>query len=303
MGTTTGATPAGPTPTGAAPWRAAVYMLVASALFSTMNALAKFLLVADDGPEMGALQITFARYAFGTLFLLPALYAARVMPRTAHPLKYAFRASAGVAGVALMFFAIAVIPLANATAIGFSSPLFAMIFAVLLLGEKANRFRWLAAVVGFAGVVVIAAPDLSAFGSASLLAVAAAVCMGGEIAAIKWLSRLGDRAITMLFFGNLFGALIASLLAVPTWVWPAPGQWLILAATGLVAVVGQRLLLHAMAMADANFIAPFLYSSLLFSALYGVLFFDEVLRLSLFFGMIMIVGSGLLLLRFGQQRN
>ena len=286
---------------GGAPWRAAVYMLVASALFSTMNAMAKYLLVAGDGPEMGAFQITFARYTFGTMFLLPALYAARVMPRTAHPLKYAFRASAGVGGVALMFFAIAVIPLANATAIGFSSPIFAMIFAVVLLGERASRVRWLAAAIGFAGVVVIAGPDASVFGTASLLAVAAAVCMGGEIAAIKWLTRLGDRAIVMLFFGNLFGALIAALLALPIWVWPAPGQWLILAGTGLVAVVGQRLLLHAMALAEANFVAPFLYSTLLFSGLYGVLLFDEVLRPSLFLGIALIVGSGLLLLRFGSR--
>lgn len=282
-------------------WRAAALMVVASALFAAMNAMAKYLLIAGDGAEIGALQITFARYAFGTLFLLPALYAARVVPRTAHPLRYAFRASAGVAGVALMFFAIAVIPLANATAIGFSSPIFAMIFAVLLLGEKANRFRWLAAAVGFAGVVVVAGPDFGAFGMASLIAVAAAVCMGGEIAAIKWLYRLGDRAIVMLFFGNLFGALIASILALPIWVWPAPGQWLLLAATGLVAVVGQRLLLHAMAQADANFIAFFMYSTLLFSGLFGAVLFDEVLRLTLFLGFALIVASGLLLMRFGNQ--
>lgn len=284
-----------------APWRAALLMLLASALFSAMNALAKYMLVSGHGAAIGVLQITFARYVFGTLFLLPALYAANVLPRTAHPLRYAFRAGAGVAGVALMFTAIAVIPLANATAIGFSSPLFAMLFAVLLLGEKANRLRWLAAAVGFAGVIVIAGPDLSVFGTGSLFAVVAAVCMGAEIAAIKWLSRLGDRAIIMLFFGNLFGALIASLLALPTWVWPEAEQWFLLAATGLVAVVGQRLLLHAMAMADANFIAPFLYSSLLFSGLFGVVFFDEVLRLSLFLGIALIVASGLLLLRFGHQ--
>ena len=288
---------------GTALWRAALYMVVASFLFSTMNALAKYLLVVEQGVPIGALQITFARYVFGTMFLVPVFLRARVLPRTAHPLKYAFRASAGVAGVALMFYAIAVIPLANATAIGFSSPIFAMIFAVLLLGERSNRVRWLAALTGFAGVVVIAGPDAAIFGLPSLIAVAAAVCMGGEIAAIKWLSRLGDRAITMLFFGNLFGALIAGLLAVPIWVWPAPGQWPLLAGTGLVAVVGQRLLLHAMAMADANFIAPFLYSSLLFSGLFGVLLFDEVLRPTLFPGMALIVASGILLTRFGHRED
>ncbi|MBT6986950.1 MAG: DMT family transporter, partial [Rhodospirillaceae bacterium] len=281
-------------------WRAALYMVVASALFATMNALAKYLLLANTGQPIGALQMTFGRYFFGTLFLLPVLFGAKVVPRTKHPFKYMFRASFGVAGVALMFLAIAVIPLANATAIGFSSPIFAMIFAVLLLGERSGPYRWLAAAVGFMGVIVIAGPDASIFGAASLFAVAAAVCMGGEIAAVKWLSGLGDRALIMLFFGNLFGAILGGLAAIPAWVSPQPMEWLIFAAMGLVAIAGQRLVLHAMAMADANFVAPFLYSTLLFSGLFGVLLFDEVLRPSLFLGMALIVGSGLLLARFGR---
>ena len=281
-------------------WRAALYMVVAAGLFATMNALAKYLMLAGTGNPIGALQMTFARYFFGTLFLIPVLYGAKIMPRTVHPFKYVFRASFGVGGVALMFLAIAVIPLANATAIGFSSPIFAMIFAVVLLGERAGPYRWLAAALGFVGVVVIAGPDTSIFGAASLFAVMAAICMGAEIAAVKWLTGLGDRALIMLFFGNLFAALLASILAIPTWVSPQPLQWFLFAAMGLVAIVGQRLVLHAMAIADANFVAPFLYSTLLFSGLYGVLLFDEILRLSLFLGMALIVASGVLMARFGR---
>ncbi len=285
---------------GGIPWRAALYIIVASALFATMNALAKYLLLPGTGPEIGVLQITFARYLFGTLFLLPILYSARIVPRTAHSMKYAFRAGLGAAGVALMFFAITYIPLANAVAISFSSPIFTMILSILFLGERSNRFRWLAAALGFAGVAAIAAPDASIFGLASLIAVAAAICMGMEVTMVKWLSNQGDRAIVMLFFGNLFGALLTFVPALPAWVWPQPMQWLILAAIALVVIIGQRLVLHAMALADANFVAPFMYSTMLFSSLLGVLLFDEIPSLALFLGMTLIVASGVILARFGR---
>ncbi|MDP6873109.1 MAG: DMT family transporter [Alphaproteobacteria bacterium] len=285
---------------GAALWRAALYMVVASALFATMSALAKYLLLPGPGPEIGVLQITFARYVFGTLFLLPILYSARIVPRTRHSLKYVFRAGAGAAGVALMFFAITYIPMANVVAISFSSPIFTMILSIWFLRERANRYRWLAAAVGFAGVAAIAAPDVSIFGLASLIAVAAALVMGAEVTTVKWLSNLGDRAIVMLFFGNLFGALITLPLAMPAWVWPVLHQWLLLMAIALVVIIGQRLVLHAMALADANFVAPFMYSTMLFSGLLGLLFFNEMPTLSLFAGMGLIIASGLILARFGR---
>ena len=281
-------------------WRAAFYMIVASFLFSTMNALAKYLLISPDGAEIGVLQMTFARYAFGTLFLVPVLYFARLAPRTLHSAKYAFRAAFGVGGVALMFLAIQVIPLANATAIGFSSPIFTMILAVLLLRERAGAVRWLAAGVGFAGVISIATPDATIVGTGSLIALLAALFMGAEVAAVQWLYKLGDRALLMLFFGNFFGAVLAGLLALPGWVWPEAWQWGILAAAGLVAIIGQRLVLHAIAIADATFVAPLLYATMLFSSLYGVLLFDEVLRPSLLVGMALIIGSGIMLARTGR---
>jgi drug/metabolite transporter (DMT)-like permease len=149
-------------------------------------------------------------------------------------------------------------------------------------------------------VTAIAAPDASIFGLASLIAVAAALCMGAEVTTVKWLSNQGDRAIVMLFFGNMFGALLTFLPALPAWVWPEPLQWLSLAAIALVVIIGQRLVLHAMALAEANFVAPFMYSTMLFSGLFGVLLFDEMPSPALFLGMALIVASGVLLARFGR---
>ena len=108
-----------------------MYMVVASFLFATMNALAKYVLITPAGAVIGALQVTFCRYLSGTLFLLPGLFWAKVVPRTRHPGKYALRAGFDALSVVLMFLAFQVIPLANATAIGFSSPIFTMMLTVL----------------------------------------------------------------------------------------------------------------------------------------------------------------------------
>ncbi len=199
-----------------------------------------------------------------------------------------------------MFLAFQVIPLANATAIGFSSPIFTMMLAVLFLGERAGWRRWLAALIGFTGVIAIAGPDGNILNTGSLIAVAAALCMGAEMAALKWVSRLGDRPIVMLFMGNILGAILVAAFALPQWTWPEPWQWFPLAGTGLVAIVGQRLTLTAMRSADANVIAPLLYATIIFSGLYGVLLFGEVPGWGLYVGMGLIISSGVMLARSGR---
>ena len=281
-------------------WRAAALMVVATFLFATMNALAKYVLVTPGGPEIGALQVTFCRYLSGTIFLLPVLVWARVVPRTRHLEKYAVRAGFGASSVVLIFLAFQMIPLANATAIGFSSPIFTMILAVFLLGETAGWRRWLAALVGFAGVIAIAGPDGNILNQGSLIALAAALCMGAEVAALKWVTRLGDRPLVMLFMGNILGTVLVGVFAVPQWVWPEQWQWLPLVATGLVAIVGQRLTLIAMTSADANVVAPMLYATMIFSGLYGVLIFGELPGWGLYMGMGLIITSGVMLARSGR---
>ena len=104
----------------------------------------------------------------------------------------------------------------------------------------------------------------------------------------------------MLFMGNSLGAVLVGVFALPQWVWPEPWQWLPLAGTGLVAIVGQRLTLTAMQSADANVIAPLLYATMIFSGLYGVLLFGEVPGWGLYVGMGLIISSGVMLARSGR---
>ena len=120
---------------------------------------------------------------------------------------------------------------------------------------------------------------------------------GAEDVGIKWLSHLGDRPLVMLFMGNILGAALVCPFVLPIWVWPEVWQWPFLACTGLVAIVGQRLTLSAMAAAEANFVAPVLYATMIFSGLYGVLVFGEMPSWGLYIGMTLILLSGLMLAR------
>ena len=278
-------------------WLAVVSMVTASLLFATMSALAKYILVTPADPEISALQVVMCRYLSGTLFLVPILYWAKVTPCTRHYKKYALRSAFGASGIGLMFMAFQTMPLANATAIGFSAPIFTMLLAIFFLDERAGWLRWMAAFIGFSGVVVIAGPDGDSFNTGALIAIASALCMGAEVVGIKWLSRLGDRPLVMLFMGNILGSALVSPFVLPIWVWPELWQWPFLACTGLVAVVGQRLTLVAMAAADANFVAPLLYTTMAFSGLYGILVFGEVPSWGLYIGMALILLSGLMLAR------
>jgi len=174
-----------------------------------------------------------------------------------------------------MFFAVTLIPLASATAIGFTSPIFAMVFAWLLLRERVNVGRWLGGAIGLCGALIIAAPGGYSVNFGAAIALLAAIFMGAEVVGVKWLSRTEDHAFTIVFFSNLFGTLLALLLALPFLVIPSEEQFAILASIGISAAVGQICILQASRLSDASFLAPFFYISLFYSAIIGFVFFDE----------------------------
>lgn len=287
---------------------AAFWTLLGALCFSLMNASSKYLGMLDRQlvlniysaiPVVPVLQITFARYAIAMLTILPFVLLRPKNLRLSSPLRYLARTVTGFGGIALMFAAVQTIPLASATAIGFTSPIFAMIFSAIILRERVPRQRWTAAFIGLLGALIIASPGsgLPLFGAS--LAFAAAVLMGMEIVGIKWLAQTTDSAITIVFYSNLLGALISSAFMFPSFVWPTSGQWQILVLVGTTAILGQICIIRAAKLAAASFIAPFFYVSLFYSILVGYVIFDEVVTLPLVVGCIAIVISAICLTLFG----
>ncbi len=267
-----------------------------------MNALAK-MVPAIDGPDVSALQIAFARYVFAAIALAPFVLRRPRLLSSGHAGRYIVRTVAGFGGIALMFVAVRHAPLADATAIGFTSPIFAMFFAAVLLRESIGVRRWVAAVIGLSGALIISSPDGASLSFGAMIALAAAVFMGAEIVGVKWLSQTADHPLTILFYSNLTGALMSLATAAPGWVWPSATQLTLLVSIGLVAVIGQACVLKAARIADANFLAPFFYVSLVYSAAIGFLLFDERITSPLIIGGAAILVGAFIMMRGGSTAS
>ncbi len=274
--------------------RAAVLVLVACLFFAGMNVLAKAVGLAG-GADLHPLQITFFRYLFGTLTLLPVLaWRGPAVLRTTVGWRHLQRLAFGIGGLTTLFAAIGLMPLAEATAIGWSAPLFAVLLAALFLGEKVDRARWVAAGVGFLGVIVLARPTPAAFQPAALIAVASAVLTAAEVTTMRRLATI-DPPLTTTAIVNIGGTVAAGLLALPFLAWPSPAQWPLLAGIGVLAAGGQLIFIRALAMAEASAVVPFYYATLVYAGLAGVFIFGEPASLPLLAGGALIVGAGIYL--------
>lgn len=257
------------------PSLAVLLMAIATAFIAGTTLFAKLLGGDTLGAPLHPLQISHGRFVFAFLGIAGA--AAILRPRFTPPNwpLHISRTLCGWAGVTLMFASVAFIPLADATAIVFLNPIFGMILAVPLLAEKVGPIRWGAAAIALIGAMILLRPTPQSFQLASLLALSAALIMGLELIFIKKLAGR-ESPFQVLLINNLLGMLISSMAVFGVWQMPTPSQWGVLIALGLFMALAQTCFVNAMARADASFIAPFSYGTLLFAALYDILFFGQI---------------------------
>lgn len=249
------------------PRLAIVLILIATALLAGTTLLAKALGSGTLGPPLHPLQVSHGRFLFAFLGIASAALIWR--PRLARPafVLHAGRTLFGWGGVTLMFAAAARMPLADATAISFLNPVFAMVLAIVFLGEKVGPWRWLAAAIALTGAAILLRPTPAAFQPIALIPLAAALAMGAEVIFMK---RLAGREapFQILLVNNAMGLTIATLAVVWVWTPPTGAQWAGLVAIGLIMATAQAFFINAMARAEASFIVPFSYATLIFATLY-----------------------------------
>lgn len=247
------------------------------------------------GPDaLHPLQIAWARFTFGAMTVLPFALLYRVSLANTAWQFHVGRVITGFGGVVGIFAAAGLMSLTEATAISFLSPLFAMVFAILFLGERVGVWRWGAAALAFAGAMVLTRPGMDAFQPAALIAMAAAAMMGAELTFIKFLSGR-ETAVKILAINNVMAALLAGSIVAFVWTVPTIDQWGLLVALGLVMVTAQSFFLKGIAMAESNVAAPFFYTTLIFAAIYGWLVFEETPDTPTLIGAAFIVAGALLL--------
>lgn len=250
-------------------------ILAATVFIAATTLIAKLLSQGQIGPALHPVQISQGRFLFG--FMAISAVALVLRPGFTRPrwAIHAGRTAAGWAGVTLMFAAVGFIPLADATAISFLNPVFAMLLSIPLLGEKVGPIRWGAAAIALTGALILLRPSPASFQPAAMLALAAAVTLGLEVTVIKFLAGR-EGWVQILLINNGLGAVIASAAALLVWQAPAPAEWLALALLGTLMVCAQICYTNALRFADASFVAPLTYATLVFAALFDFAAFGVV---------------------------
>lgn len=234
---------------------------------------------------------------------------------TRYPMGHVWRGLVGTAAMAFNFMALGLLPLPEATTLGYAAPLLTVIFAAMFLGEEVRIFRLTAVFVGLIGVVIVLAPRLTmlSFASASKLeAVGAFAALSGAmltaLAQVFVRKLVGtEKTGAIVFYFQLTASLLALLTLPFGWVVPTPLEAALLLGAGIFGGLGQILLTQSYRHAPTSVVAPFDYVSMIFALTFGYLIFGEVPTGAMLTGAALIVAAGLFIIwrerQLGLQRG
>lgn len=272
--------------------RGIVFALLSVAFFVSLDTTAKYMTARLD-----PLQLAWGRYLFSVL-VLPLVLSPRRLRlalATKRPLIQLLRSVLLVSTTATFFTAIKYIPLADAIAIGFVSPLLATAISIPVLGEKVGARRWTAIAIGFVGVLIVLRPGLADRSWAYFLPLAVATMMACYNVLTRFVVR-HDSADTSLAYTNAFGALAATVaVALVPGIWQPPDafDWAMMAALGLLGSLGHFCLILAYRHAPVSTLAPFSFTQMILAVAAGWLVFGNWPDLWTFVGAATIAASGI----------
>jgi drug/metabolite transporter (DMT)-like permease len=281
--------------------RGILLKLISALLFAVMSALIRYL-----GARYPIGEVVFYRSAFAMLPVM-LVYAWRgelaAVVRTERPLGQAGRGVLSIVGMFCNFGALARLPLVESNAISFTSPLFSVAMAALILKENVRIYRWSAVVIGFLGVLVVLAPHFSgdeltvAMASATSLAgilygITGSFCNAGTVIQTRRLTQ-SETTSSIVFYFSLSCAL-AGLATWPFgWVTPTGGEFAALVSIGVLGGTGHIVLTESYRYASASVVAPFDYTTMIWALLLGYAMFGETPTLMIILGSAIIAAAGL----------
>lgn len=299
-----------------------IALKVTSTLF--FAAMATLIKLASDRFPVGELASFRSLFALIPVFVWVAwrdrtLRSVVDVFRTRRFWSHATRAAIGACGMFLGFYALAMLPIADATAIGYAAPLLTVVFAVFLLHEKVYLFRWAAVIIGLCGVLVMlteyvepasAGHERSLFGALIALAGATAAALASTYT--RSLTRYEHAATIVVYFSALVG--VFALLTIPLgWIWlgaawsvPSGSEALLLVGSGICGGIAQVLLTQSYRYGDASTIAPFEYTSMIWVLVVSVVVFGTWPGINILVGTVIVISAGLFVIwrehRLGIER-
>ncbi len=271
-----------------------LWMLVAGLLFACMSVLVKY-----GSPHFSTSELVFYRSFFGLFVIYAMLRRSNVSLTTRNWSTHLWRGLSGTVAMMLFFYCIGILPLATAITLNYTSSLFLSALTVLVLKEKFHLPMSIALVIGFTGVVLLLQPTLAQDqllpGMFGLLS---GLLAGVALINVRHLGVLGEPGMRVVFYFNLIATL-------------ASGAWMLfetphavslrdlplLVAIGASASFAQLAMTRAYRTGQTLVVGSLAYSTIVFSAIFGLLIWHELLSLSAWIGISLIIASGMLSLR------
>jgi drug/metabolite transporter (DMT)-like permease len=272
--------------------------LITAAFFcvALVGALAK-----QSGTYTSTGVLLLFQNAIGLLFVVPvALRGGRSTVATGRFGMHVLRAAMGTACWYALFFAITRIPLADATLLTYSAPLWMPFIAWAVTRQRVAGATWIGAGIGFVGVMFVLQPQGHSFGLGSASALAGALFLALAMMSVRWLGA-SEPVIRVLFYYFLLSTVISVPIALADWE-PIPSQaWVSLTALGFAQLASQTLIVVAYRYASAEKIGPFIYSVIVFAALVDWVVWNHRPSLVAGLGMALVIGGGLVAVRVRRQ--
>ena len=278
----------GSLPTGV---RGVLWMLLGMSCIGILDGAAKYL-----GTRLNGIEVAWGYFvATFTCIMAYALATrrSRVRPlRSRRPWLQAGRAACLVSSLSCLFVSLNYLPLAEATAISFTGPLFIVALSGPLLGERIDLGRWLAVAAGMAGALIVVRPGAAVFHWASVLPLVGAFFFALLNIATRLL-RSADSTITTLIHTFGIGSALMSLMLPAVWLPPTLGECLVFAATGVLGFAAHFSIVRSLELADASTVAPLNYVRLVWAIGIGFAVFGDLPGAATLAGGAIIVASGL----------
>jgi drug/metabolite transporter (DMT)-like permease len=275
------------------------YMVAAGAIFSFSSAASKWLVATYPVGEV----------LFGRVFVSLVLFSCFALPtsglavlRTQRLGAHFLRSVSQFTSQSLLLIAFSMMPLASATAINFSAPLFATLASLMFLKEPVGAARWAALLAGFIGVLIVTSPGSETFQIGALYALGNALLFGTVTVGVRGMTRT-ESAETLTLYQLLWLSLFYGLTLPFSFVTPALSHLPLIVGNGVCNVLGQYWWTRSIHLAPTSAIVPFQYLSLLWAMGFGFVLWGDVPTSGLIVGSAIVIGSGLFLLWHETRRR
>ncbi len=266
--------------------RACALMVLGTMMFAAMHTAIRY-----TTQHVPAAEVAFFRNLFGLVVIGPLLVRHGLGVFYTRRLRlHLLRSLLNVFSMLAFFTGLSLTPIARATALSFTAPLFTALLSAVLLGEVFRWRRWTAIICGFLGTLVILRPGLEALDLGALLIVGSSLLWGLAIIDIKILGRT-ESTLTITAYVTVLMIPLTLAPAIAVWQAPPSGMWIWLVFIGVIGTLGQLVVTDALKLADMTVLMPLDFLKLLWATLFGIILFSEVPDFLTWVGAAIVFGS------------